>query len=109
MMTPRPSLTSDPSGRKCRLASLYGAVILKTSSTPSSNSMSRVSKSTLAPTAPSTVWRAPVERWISNPIPINRLITYWICLFRRAFLHHYDHRASLLSKGTPALHRMPFQ
>src|SRR5215467_7143241 len=49
------------------------------SPTPGSTSISRMSNSWRAPTAPSTVCRAPVERWTSNPMPIRRSITCWIC------------------------------
>src|SRR5712692_6118805 len=50
-----------------------------TSRTPSSSSMSRGSTSARWPTAPSTVWLAPVERCTSNPISTSRSITCWIC------------------------------
>src|SRR5579862_464650 len=51
----------------------------RTSSTPSTNSISRMSKSRRAPTAPRTVCWAPVERWMSKPISINLLMACWVC------------------------------
>src|SRR5260370_16757583 len=50
-----------------------------TSPTPVSTSISRTSKSLRAPTAPSTVCRAPVLRCTSKPISTRRSITCWIC------------------------------
>src|SRR6059058_5210342 len=49
------------------------------SCTPSRTSISRTSKSTCAPTAPSTVCAAPVLRCTSNPRSVRRSITFWIC------------------------------
>src|SRR5713226_1701368 len=79
MRTPLPTSTTVPSGRKARLASLYGCVIRTTSRTPSRSSMSRGSTSLRTPTAPRTVWVAPVERCTSNPIATSRSMTCWIC------------------------------
>src|SRR6185312_1192244 len=47
--------------------------------TASSNSISRISKSILAPTAPKTVCCSPVERCTSNPRITRRSITLSIC------------------------------
>src|SRR5579885_426975 len=47
--------------------------------TASSNSISRMSKSIFAPTAPSTVCCSPVERCTSNPRMTRRSITLSIC------------------------------
>src|SRR3954470_20678332 len=50
-----------------------------TSRTPPRTSMSRISKSTRGPTAPSTVCCVPVERCTSNPMLMSRSMTCWIC------------------------------
>src|ERR1043165_4910316 len=47
--------------------------------TPSRTSISRVSKSLRAPTAPNTVCRSQVERWTEKPIDTRCSITFWIC------------------------------
>src|SRR6185437_13285711 len=50
-----------------------------TSPTPERTSMSRISNSRRAPTAPSTVCLAPVERCTSKPISIRRSMTFCTC------------------------------
>src|SRR5580693_1088796 len=50
-----------------------------TCSTPDKTSRLRISKSTRAPTAATTVCLAPVERWTEKPISMRCSTTPWIC------------------------------
>src|SRR4030095_10233934 len=71
-------VTMVSSGRKVRLARLYGSVMRSTSWTPSRMPIN--SGSILwAPTTPSTVRVTPDDRWTSIPSSIRRWMTESIC------------------------------
>src|SRR4051812_3025177 len=114
-ITSSPPIRTSPTSKtvlsrlNVRLASLYGSEIRTTSFTPSRTSSSRGSRCRPAPTAPSTVRCAPVERCTSNPCSTRCATTFWICssLAPSAITTTMDHSPLALRTGGPRESLMP--